>query len=407
MSDMKALVDAVDAVTSRKRDHGDLAFSSDGFTAAAPKRGRKSKKGDLPREKRLEQNRLAASESRRRKKEMVEELQRSVAFFSKANISLKSQNAELERQILLAKQRILAGEKGIPSNTFEAEPAPSLGMETASSQRRSGGEYAKNDLSGLLKTSCGVDVQQAQAAHFAATQAMYKSMGFPPGAARAAATTLSQYVGQTGKLPGTPNAENSESGLMTNDMISLLKAPQPVDDKQAQAAHFAATQALYKSMGFPPGAARAAASTFSQCSTGKIMPAIKTVASDSVSSSLDVLTQNPKKNPNPTSMNNYKPRELPQQANKSESYVEALNKFAMQQAVAANAAAAAASAAIQAAKFHSQQQSARPVPSLPPMITSGLHFPFPSAGGFIGGVSLGNFLSQSQGGTSTSVERKN
>jgi len=406
MSDMKALVDAVDAVTSRKRDYGDIAFSSDGFAAAAPKRGRKSKKGDLPREKRLEQNRLAASESRRRKKEMVEELQRSVAFFSKANISLKSQNAELERQILLAKQRILAGEKGVSPIAFEAAPAPSLSMETsASSQRRPGGEYAKNDLSGLLKTSCGIDVQQAQAAHFAATQAMYKSMGFPPGAARAAASTLSQYVGQTGKLPGSPNAsEKSDSGLMTNDVISLLKAPQPVDDKQAQAAHFAATQALYKSMGFPPGAARAAASTFSQCSAGQIIPAMKTMASDSVSSNRDVFTQNLQKNP--TSTNDYKAPDLPPQSKKSsESYVEALNKFAMQQAVAANAAAAAASAAIQAAKFHSQQQSSRPVPSLPPMITSGLHFPFSSAGGFVGGVSLGNFLSQSQGGAS--VERKN
>ncbi|KAL3797738.1 hypothetical protein HJC23_000283 [Cyclotella cryptica] len=401
---MKALVDAVDAVTSRKREHGDLAFSSDGFAASAPKRGRKSKKGDMPREKRLEQNRLAASESRRRKKEMVEELQRSVAFFSKANISLKSQNAELERQILLAKQRILSGEKGVPSNAFKAAPAPSLVMEpSATNQGRSGGEFAKNDLSGLLKSSSGIDQQQAQAAHFAATQAMYKSMGFPPGAARAAASTFSQYVGQTGKLPGTPNAtEETDPSVVSNDVISLLNTPKPVDEKQAQAAHFAATQALYKSMGFPPGAARAAASTFSQCA-GQPMPAVKPIASTSMGSNFDGLSQNLKKTPTP-SMDCKAPDQPSQSIESGESYVEALNKYAMRQAAAANAAAAAANAALQAAKFHCQQQSSRPIPSLPPMMNPGLHFPFSSVGGYVGGVSLSNFLSQAQG--AASAERK-
>lgn len=49
---------------------------------------------------RLEQNRKAARESRRRKKAMVEELQRSLMFFSKSNAVLKQQNEELTRTLL-------------------------------------------------------------------------------------------------------------------------------------------------------------------------------------------------------------------------------------------------------------------------------------------------------------------
>eukprot|EP00804_Cyclotella_cryptica_P004443 CCRYP_006853-RB/>CCRYP_006853-RB protein AED:0.03 eAED:0.03 QI:205/1/1/1/1/1/3/443/351 len=56
--------------------------------------------------RRLEQNRRAAIESRRRKKVMVEELQRSVAFYTKANASLSLHNRELETKLILAKQRM-------------------------------------------------------------------------------------------------------------------------------------------------------------------------------------------------------------------------------------------------------------------------------------------------------------
>lgn len=52
---------------------------------------------------RLEQNRKAARESRRRKKVMIEELQRSVIFFSRANSLAKRENEELERSLIRAK----------------------------------------------------------------------------------------------------------------------------------------------------------------------------------------------------------------------------------------------------------------------------------------------------------------
>ena len=60
------------------------------------------------REIRLEQNRKAARESRRRKKVMIEELQRSVIFFSRANGTLKQQNDELSRLLMQAQTQVAA-----------------------------------------------------------------------------------------------------------------------------------------------------------------------------------------------------------------------------------------------------------------------------------------------------------
>ena len=58
------------------------------------------------RQKRLERNRLAARESRRRRKAMVAELQRSVNVFVRANGTLKKQNHDLERLITQAQAHI-------------------------------------------------------------------------------------------------------------------------------------------------------------------------------------------------------------------------------------------------------------------------------------------------------------
>lgn len=68
------------------------------------------------REVRLEQNRKAARESRRRKKVMIEELQRSVIFFSRANGALKQQNDELTRLLMQAQAQI----NSIENKTEEA-----------------------------------------------------------------------------------------------------------------------------------------------------------------------------------------------------------------------------------------------------------------------------------------------
>lgn len=286
MSEMKALVDAAAAVS---RSHAPEDASAPAAAAAAsadegPSRRRGVRKADLPREERLLHNRMAAAESRKRKREMVGDLEASVAYFSRSNASLKRSNAELEREILLAKQRILASEKGLPV------PAPA----------------ANQNLLELLKsTKPKDDDEEARAAHFAATQAMYKSMGFPPAAARQAAGTFAAAYG------------NDSPATSAKKPSPVLKVDSPVvnNQDQAQAAHFAATQALYKNMGFPPRAAKEAAATFSRChQTVTAPPAPSAVPSVS-----------------------------------SGTYVEALNKIALQQAAAAKDAAKLATAAMQAA----------------------------------------------------------
>jgi len=69
---------------------------------------------DQSRAVRLEQNRKAARESRRRKKAMIEELQRSLMFFSKSNAALKQQNEVLTRQVLDAHSTLAKMGKPLP-----------------------------------------------------------------------------------------------------------------------------------------------------------------------------------------------------------------------------------------------------------------------------------------------------
>lgn len=52
------------------------------------------------RKERLEQNRISARESRKRKKTMIEELQRTVITLSKENKELNERNEQLRRQLM-------------------------------------------------------------------------------------------------------------------------------------------------------------------------------------------------------------------------------------------------------------------------------------------------------------------
>ena len=60
----------------------------------------------LSRVVRLEQNRKAASESRKRKRILLDELQRSVIFFTRANDTLKQQNHNLQKLLQQAQNQI-------------------------------------------------------------------------------------------------------------------------------------------------------------------------------------------------------------------------------------------------------------------------------------------------------------
>ena len=52
------------------------------------------------RKERLEQNRISARESRKRKKTMIEELQRTVITLSRENKDLNERNEQLRRQLV-------------------------------------------------------------------------------------------------------------------------------------------------------------------------------------------------------------------------------------------------------------------------------------------------------------------
>ena len=54
----------------------------------------------LKRRERLEQNRISARESRKRKKNMIEELQRTVITLSRENKELNERNEELRRELV-------------------------------------------------------------------------------------------------------------------------------------------------------------------------------------------------------------------------------------------------------------------------------------------------------------------
>mmetsp|Transcript_62380 Transcript_62380/g.184582 ORF Transcript_62380/g.184582 Transcript_62380/m.184582 type:complete len:94 (-) Transcript_62380:989-1270(-) len=55
---------------------------------------------DGKRKERLEQNRISARESRKRKKTMIEELQRTVITLSRENKELNDRNESLRRQLM-------------------------------------------------------------------------------------------------------------------------------------------------------------------------------------------------------------------------------------------------------------------------------------------------------------------
>eukprot|EP00956_Cyclotella_meneghiniana_P026716 scaffold58433_cov23-Cyclotella_meneghiniana.AAC.1 len=93
---------AVHDASSRKREASNSSSSSSKDIPAAKAR-------------RLEQNRRAAIESRRRKKVLMEELKRSVAFYTKSNATIAQHNRELEHRLILAKQRL--NEMGLSTAT--------------------------------------------------------------------------------------------------------------------------------------------------------------------------------------------------------------------------------------------------------------------------------------------------
>jgi hypothetical protein len=188
------------------------------------------------REVRLDQNRKAARDSRRRKKTMIEELQRSVIFFSRANGTLKQQNDELSRLLMQAQNQAAAVENSTPGQPELSLPSVSAPQTTAIV--KPDGEQASNSF------------QQAQA-QAVATQAMFESQGFPAAAARAAAQTMNASA--PSDAPATTTTTTPAPAVSQ----SSLPPMQPGATMQAMAnfqqAAAAAMQAAIQGMQGNPG----------------------------------------------------------------------------------------------------------------------------------------------------------
>jgi hypothetical protein len=181
------------------------------------------------RQVRLEQNRKAARESRRRKKVMIEELQRSVIFFSRANSTLKQQNDELGRLFMQVQSQISAIESGQQQSL---QPGTTQG-ETQLQQMNNQGEQQ----------------QQAQAV---AQQAMYESQGFPAAAARTAAQTMN--AGASGDVTATPapaDIQSQATGIPAMQTGATMQAM--ANFQQAAAAAMASAMGMNPAATVAPG----------------------------------------------------------------------------------------------------------------------------------------------------------
>ena len=173
-------------VRKRKKEEASTAAAdtaAEGGEDLKPlKRGPMSK----AREIRLEQNRKAARESRRRKKNMIDELQRSVVFFSRANSTLKQQNDELTRLLVQAQAQVNAAESGQKLGAVKTEHVQPVAQQPVQQG----------------------DAQQAQA-QAVAQQAKFETQGFPSAAARTAAQTMN--AGSTASGTSTPAASTTSA----------------------------------------------------------------------------------------------------------------------------------------------------------------------------------------------------
>lgn len=171
------------------------------------------------REVRLEQNRKAARESRRRKKIMIEELQRSVVFFSRANSTLKQQNDELQRLLIAAQTRLQAGDAASILKTVA--PTSSSDFETQRKLLQDDGttNVAKQDVQKSQSHEAAASAQAA--AQAAATQAIFQNQGFPPAAARAAAQTF-----VAGPTPASETNNQKELDATTGSTMAVNQQSQ-------------------------------------------------------------------------------------------------------------------------------------------------------------------------------------
>lgn len=149
----------------------------------------------------------------------VAELQRSVDFYTKSNLSLAVHNRELEHKIILAKQRLQqmnatgeVKEGDVSSGNVLSKPEE-VEVIAVTASRESKPVAAVTDPLPVSTTATLVNVKAEQEkAQLTAAQALYNTMGFPPAAARNAANNFSQFAGTTGSTSVANNASEVQPG---------------------------------------------------------------------------------------------------------------------------------------------------------------------------------------------------
>jgi hypothetical protein len=135
----------------------------------------------------------------------IEELQRSVVFFSRANSTLKQQNDELARVLMQAQTKIAEIESG-------QSPAPAAAVKT---------EQTTQQQQVAPRSTAQGDPQQQAQAQAVAQQAMYESQGFSSAAARTAAQTMNAG-GSNASGTSTPSTSQAIPPMQTGATMQAM-----------------------------------------------------------------------------------------------------------------------------------------------------------------------------------------
>lgn len=203
--------------------------SSPSTTPTSDDKKAQTKDVNAARARRLEQNRRAAIESRRRKKVMIAELQKSVAFYTKANESIKTDNLDLEQKLILAKQRIGQIKNGgvVSSTTMALEKENNVASSSIESNLKmsaSSQHYPSAATAGHIQT----DQILAQ---LSTTKALCEAMGYPPSvdamsssiASNPNTTAVPTGVSSTGSEIVVPQILSSGEDIGSDEYVESLK----------------------------------------------------------------------------------------------------------------------------------------------------------------------------------------
>ena len=208
--------------------HTQFIFNSTHTTlTAAPsaaKRPRTSEEDETKRQARLESNRKAARESRRRKKVLVEELQRSVIFFTRANAQLKQKNDGLEGMLFAARSQIKGGEGGAPSSSASGLGTSSNNDAPHDKKPAAVDTSVNASASTTLPAPSGVQLQLHQPAPVATQQAPAPVQQAPTPAANATMLQQQQAPHQAAMANNMANWLAMGAGMVPNPMAAAAMA---------------------------------------------------------------------------------------------------------------------------------------------------------------------------------------